>query len=234
MIYSKLAAIYDGLVKDEEATKQWVLFVKQNIKGKKILELACGSGEITRALAKAGYDVLATDISSEMLAEAQAKGSFPNLKYQMMDMRDLRVNESYDGIICFCDSINYLEDYQALQKLFLEVYIALNHQGVFLFDMHQEDRLNEFRDGWQEEGRIDDVDYKWEIISQGEYLVHDFTLISENQTFMETHRQRVFTFDRVEALLSDCGFSFEVKDDYDIFSEDLKEKYFFVARKANS
>ena len=231
MIYSKLADIYDGLVKDEEATKHWLRFVKKNIRGNKILELACGSGEITIAMAKAGYNILATDISSAMITQAQAKGSYPNLTYQVMDMRELQLSESYDGVICFCDSINYLEDYKSLQQVFSGVYNALNDRGVFLFDMHHESRLKEFGKGWKEEGTIEGINYKWQIITQGDKLIHDFTLTADNQTFIETHHQTVFSLKKVESLLKDCGFDFEVIDDYDIFNEDLKEKYFFKAKK---
>ena len=234
MIYSKLADIYDDLVKDEEATKYWVCFVKENVKGHRILELACGSGEITVALAKAGYNILATDISPAMLAQAKAKESFPNLEYRLMDMLELPMGVSYDGVICFCDSLNYLEDYQALAQVFSGVYNVLNEQGVFLFDLHQESRLQEFKNGWREEGAIKGLNYSWQIVTQEDKLIHDFTISDANQVFKEKHHQRVFALKKVKALLADAGYDFEVWDDYDIFREDLKEKYFFKAKKLNS
>ena len=51
MMYELLAHVYDALVKDDEATACWVELVKAHIRGTELLELACGSGEITIALA---------------------------------------------------------------------------------------------------------------------------------------------------------------------------------------
>ena len=52
MMYQILARFYDALVQDEEATNAWVSFIQRHIQGKRVLELACGSGEITIALGK--------------------------------------------------------------------------------------------------------------------------------------------------------------------------------------
>ena len=43
MMYELLAHVYDALVKDDEATQEWVSLIKKHIKGKELLELACGS-----------------------------------------------------------------------------------------------------------------------------------------------------------------------------------------------
>ena len=47
MMYELLAHVYDALVKDDEATACWVELIKAHIRGTELLELACGSGEIT-------------------------------------------------------------------------------------------------------------------------------------------------------------------------------------------
>ena len=50
MMYGTLAHYYDALVKDEDASMAWVAFIEQHVKKGKVLELACGSGEITIAV----------------------------------------------------------------------------------------------------------------------------------------------------------------------------------------
>ena len=73
MMYELLAHVYDALVKDDEATACWVELVKAHIRGTELLELACGSGEITIALAQEGYHVDASDLSAAMIEEAKKK-----------------------------------------------------------------------------------------------------------------------------------------------------------------
>ena len=53
------------------------LLIKQvetyGIEGKKLLDLACGTGELSIRLAEEGYDVTGVDLSSDMLAVAREK-----------------------------------------------------------------------------------------------------------------------------------------------------------------
>ena len=74
MMYELLAHVYDALVKDDEATACWVELIKAHIRGTELLELACGSGEITIALAQEGYHVDASDLSAAMMAASRCHG----------------------------------------------------------------------------------------------------------------------------------------------------------------
>jgi len=51
-----------------------------------ILELNCGTGEDANYLAKLGHQVLATDISEEMINVAKEKHQHKNLKFQQLDI----------------------------------------------------------------------------------------------------------------------------------------------------
>ena len=79
MIYNTLATYYDDLVKDEQATKAWVDWIEKHKSACSMLECACGSGEITHALAKKGYTMSALDISQQMIDQAKAKD--PTISY---------------------------------------------------------------------------------------------------------------------------------------------------------
>ena len=66
MMYQTIAAYYDALVKDEEATAQWVSYVKRHLPNSErtqLLEVACGSGEIALALAQCGYQLCLSTFS---------------------------------------------------------------------------------------------------------------------------------------------------------------------------
>ena len=64
--------------------------------GERILDLGCGTGKLTRALANTGASVLGVDASREMLAEARA--AHPDLEFALERGEDLPYDEEFDGI----------------------------------------------------------------------------------------------------------------------------------------
>ena len=94
MMYELLAHVYDALVKDDEATACWVELVKAHIRGTELLELACGSGEITIALAQEGYHVDASDLSAAMIEEAKKKRGSERVSWCVSAMCDLHTDKS--------------------------------------------------------------------------------------------------------------------------------------------
>ena len=75
--YKEFAFVYDELMNDVDYDK-WVEYIEELIKRedakvKNILELACGTGNVTIPLAKKEYDIAAIDISAEMLSVAKEK-----------------------------------------------------------------------------------------------------------------------------------------------------------------
>src|SRR5438874_512344 len=54
----------------------------------RILDLGCGTGALTAEIATRGAEVLGVDRSEEMIT--QAKRKFPELRFEVMDARELR------------------------------------------------------------------------------------------------------------------------------------------------
>lgn len=231
MIYNVLAKYYDGLVKDEEATQAWVTLIEKHIHHKQLLELACGSGEITLKLAEHGYKIDASDLSSAMIEEASKKAGADQVHFFVMDMLAYHVDKTYDGVICLCDSINYLLQEEDLSALFKNVYDSLNEHGVFIFDTHAMDRLAEFKEEFYEEGRIDGHEYTWSIISDAPYIYHNFLFYDEEaRMFQEQHTQRVYEPSLLEKLLTPY-FTFSVVTDFTNEGICEGEKYFYICKK---
>jgi ubiquinone/menaquinone biosynthesis C-methylase UbiE len=66
-----------------------------------ILELACGPGNITQHLLRQrpDFNILATDLSPNMIALAQANN--PQATCQLMDIRDVdKIEQTYDAVLC--------------------------------------------------------------------------------------------------------------------------------------
>lgn len=62
----------------------------------RILDLGCGTGELTARLAESGAEVIGMDASASMIAKAQQ--SFPHLMFQQGDARDFGTDQPFDAI----------------------------------------------------------------------------------------------------------------------------------------
>ena len=97
--------------------------------GMTVLELGCGAGYFTQELARSGADVVAIDVSPELLEIARSKSSAPNVRYQIENAFAL----SYDDAVC--DSVvgssvlHHLEIEAALR----DVYRVLKPAGTIFF-----------------------------------------------------------------------------------------------------
>ena len=229
-MYKDLAKYYDVLVKDDQATQLWVDFFNRHQSDKTVLELASGTGEITLELAK-NYLVDASDISEPMLNEIKAKDNNMLNDIFKLDMTNFNLNKTYDNIICFCDSINYILDLSDLESMFKSVASHLKVGGSFMFDMHTKDRLKEFSDPYIEVGQVLDTDFQWTIQTEDDFILHHFAFYTEAKTKQSHHIQKVFDLNIVVKLLEDLDFDLKIYTDFDQSGIHPGEKIFIVGRK---
>ncbi|MBD2703335.1 methyltransferase domain-containing protein [Spirosoma sp. BT702] len=64
--------------------------------GERILDLGCGTGELTARIAESGAEVIGLDASPSMIANARL--SFPHLSFQEGDARDFNTDQPFDAI----------------------------------------------------------------------------------------------------------------------------------------
>ena len=64
--------------------------------GERILDLGCGTGQLTAEIAASGAQVVGLDSSAEMLG--QARQNYPNLKFVLADAASFRLEESFDAV----------------------------------------------------------------------------------------------------------------------------------------
>jgi len=90
------ASLYDNshdfVAKFGEGIFSWL----QPLKGESILDLGCGTGDLTPKIQAAGATVIGVDSSIEMIQAAQAK--FPKINFQQADARNLPFSASFDAI----------------------------------------------------------------------------------------------------------------------------------------
>ena len=108
------------------------LLKKFNPKAKKMLELACGSGNYTVYFAKK-YKIKATDVSKDMLARAKKKC---NAKFALLPMEKLNELSDYDVIACMYEAFRYLKSYKSVKNVLSRIRKALKPNGLFVVDFH--------------------------------------------------------------------------------------------------
>jgi trans-aconitate methyltransferase len=64
--------------------------------GERILDLGCGTGHLTAKIAEAGAHVVGIDRSPDMIR--QAKESYPSLRFEVMDAREITLDGTIDAV----------------------------------------------------------------------------------------------------------------------------------------
>ena len=132
-IYDRLQDIdYDSFVKYYEQ-----IFTRLGLKPSLVLDLACGTGNITLPMAGLGYDMIGVDLSEEMLGIASEKARENNfdILFLNQDMTEFELYGTVDAIVCSLDGVNYLTCDGEVEALFALVKNYLNPGGLFIFDI---------------------------------------------------------------------------------------------------
>ncbi len=206
-----------------------------------LLDLACGTGSLDPYFEQAGYDVVAVDVSEQMLNEAYEKKMRLGLNtlYLRQDMRQLDLYGTIDAAVCSLDSINHLTGDGDVLQAFRRVSLFSNPGAVFVFDVntpykHRKVLANEtfvydLEDVyvvWQNEldAKQDMVEIHLDIFERrgGHYLRSE-----------EAFAERAYTTLQITRWLEQAGFELCAVYGLDTFSppQTDTEKEVYVARK---
>lgn len=104
-------------------------------RGARILDLCCGAGRHARALASAGYDVVAIDLSADLLRVARARSRGLRIAWRRADMRHLPLADcSVDGVINIFTSFAYFPRDAENARVLVEVARVLKPGAPFVMD----------------------------------------------------------------------------------------------------
>ncbi|PKF88989.1 SAM-dependent methyltransferase [Bacillus sp. BA3] len=221
MTYERFAYVYDELMKDAPYEK-WLMILtakleQYGIGGRKVLDLACGTGEMTVELAQHGFEVTGVDLSDEMLLVANEKAvklglSIPLFQQNMAELEGLG---QFDCVTIFCDSLNYLRDEEDIVKTFSRVHEHLKDGGLFLFDIHSIYKMEEIFGDNTFAVNGEEVSYIWDCFPGEEpYSVeHDLSFFVRDDEsglydrFDELHYQRTYPVEQYKKWLEQAGFT---------------------------
>lgn len=243
--YDEFSNIYDILM-DEVDYESWAkfiikLFEKSCVTPKNILDVACGTGNISIPLSEAGYNVCGIDISENMLsiAENKARTHRQNIRFIKQDIRDLKINNTFDAIICACDGINYILNDDDLKKTFYGLHRILKEDGVFIFDTSSYYKIKYILNNNTFFEEKHGICYCWEnefdentsiITMRLNFFIPEGKLYYR---FEEVHKQKAYKNEVILEKLRECEFySIKIYDEFIFKEPDIKsERIFFVAQK---
>jgi SAM-dependent methyltransferase len=135
--YEALANAYDEQTADY-GHDRWLtvlerLAVEHGLAGRRVLDVACGTGKSFVPLLDRGYDVTACDLSPSMVAVARRRLLDPARAF-VADMRALPAMAKFDLVTCLDDAVNYLLEPRDLEAALASMRSALRPGGLLVFD----------------------------------------------------------------------------------------------------
>ncbi len=218
-MYGEFAAVYDRLTQEVDypawaAHYQGMLAQRGVAAGSRVLEAACGTGNLTIHLAR-HYQLLPGDQSPEMLSVAalKARNAGLTLPFVRQDMRNLSAHRPAQAVVCGCDGVNYLLTKADLRRFLKSAWEVLAPGGVIAFDISSFHKLSQVLGhntlGMKEE----DICYLWRNAWQAGSRRLSMALSIFVKTpdglwrlIEETQTQRAWLQEEVEEALEEAGF----------------------------
>lgn len=200
-MYETFSQFYDLLV--DLDYERYVEIIRKHIpKGVRVIDLACGTGQVIHML-KDEYTFVGADVSEDMLELAAHKN--PEVDFFVHDLRDPFFVENIQAAICTVDSFNYLTEHADLEQAIQNIGSSLPQGGQFIFDVITEERLAELDDYlfvsdieagtliWSANVEEDEIEHELIMYVQGDDGLYE--------RFEEHHTQKVFAEEWIDDLL---------------------------------
>lgn len=242
--YGEFSNVYDSLMKQDINYSQIADYIENlfTIHGKNpdmIVDLACGTGNLTIPLAERGYDMIGIDKSADMLSVAREKVvSGRDILFLNQDMTKLDLYGTADAFLCMIDGINYCLNQNAVYDMFKKIKTCfLNNDGILIFDVSSEYKLSKVIGNNTFIHDEEKMFYSWENRYFEKLKISDMYLnffVKEKEgykRFCERHIQKAYTVATLKEMLTKAGFK-KIKTYGDFtFDKPVKntERIIFVA-----
>lgn len=223
-MYDDFSYIYDKLSFDLDYEKYAgnikSLVKKHGIKKGNMLELAAGSGMLTKHFFDEFKNIDALDISGKMLEVFANKYDPENVNLIHYDMVEYVKEDSYDLIVILLDSVNYVTEKEDLLKLFRNCYASLKKGGLLVFDINSPYKIREIFGNECYVYEYEDIFYTWDNFYEDELCDMHLEFFVENEDgsyrrISEFQQERLYEIEEVKEIIEDIGFK-----NIEIFDED--------------
>lgn len=218
-MYTGFAEIYDQLMSNVEydswADFYAALMAAYGIRGGRICECACGTGNLTIPLNRRGFQVTGVDLSQDMLwlAAQKAREAGVGIPFVRQDMRKLHLHRPMDAVLATCDGVNYLMTDEDLLSFFRAAYASLRPGGGLFFDVSTPHKLRNVLGNQLICEDTDDITYFWQNRYSEKTETVDmhlcFFVRQESGAYKridEEQKQKAHTVEKLTALMREAGF----------------------------
>lgn len=145
-LYTQLARVYHEMYSslfDYKKEFQRYDKVLRKYKCKKILEIGCGTGNLSAFFVNAKYEYVGLDLFNEMLKIA--KENAPHASFIRGDMRKIRIKEKFDAILITGKTFTYMTTNKDIINALKSVNNHLRENGILMFDNYNAQKLIELK-----------------------------------------------------------------------------------------
>ena len=245
--YTSFASVYDTFM-DNIPYEEWAeylvdLLKEYGISDGLVLDLGCGTGNMTELLAAAGYDMIGVDNAEEMLEIAMEKRtkSGHDILYLLQDMREFELYGTVNAIVSICDSINYITEEEDLLEVFRLANNYLDPKGIFIFDFNTVYKYSEVLGNQTIAEDREDCSFIWDNYYYEDEQINEYELslfIRENDSdlyrkYQEMHYQRAYDLETIKVLVEESGLEYVTAFDAFTRNQPTKEseRIYVVARE---
>ena len=212
--YEAFAPFYDRYTSDH-GHDEWMADVdailqRHGLPGKRLLDVACGTGKSFVPLMRRGYGITACDASPAMAERARAKLGDRG-EVRVADMRSLPWRRSFDVVTCVDDGINYLLTLGDVVAALRSIREALVPGGLLVFDVNA---LGSYRGAFAEESTFeaDGLTFRWRGESSpsmpaGELVTAFTEVVAPDGSALVSarHVQRHYTTDQLRLACAEAA-----------------------------
>ncbi len=203
-----------------------------NLNVHSVLDVACGSGILASKLYSENFNVSGIDISEDMINVA--KENTTGIEFKVANMAEFTFTKKFQLITCAFDSLNYLTNDLDMKKTLKNIFLHLEDNGIFIFDINTPVLYEERHFGIIDRA-FEDIKFK-QILEYDKESRIGKTVFDFGNNQCEIHIQKAYTVDEMDEFLLNSGF--EIMNRYKDFRlspiDDKSYKIFYVVRKLNS
>lgn len=245
--YTSFASVYDTFM-DNIPYEEWAEYLVDLLKEYRIsdglvLDLGCGTGNMTELLATAGYDMIGVDNAEEMLEIAMEKRekSGHDILYLLQDMREFELYGTVKAIVSICDSINYITEEEDLIEVFRLANNYLDPKGIFIFDFNTVYKYREVLGNQTIAEDREDCSFIWDNYYYEDEQINEYELslfIKEQDSdlyrkYQEMHYQKAYDLEAIKGFVEESGLEYITA--YDAFTRNQptgeSERIYVIARE---